>query len=302
MRYKTLLFFSLFLVIAGSLLYAENAPTADSDQQISDFSLAGYGEKGKKTWDLSGKSADIFSEIIKLKDIIGNLYGEKEEIKLTADKGDFNKDEGRLKVEDNVIITTSSGSKLTTDTLEWDRKNNIVTTHALVNVERENMLTTATGATGYPNLNKISFDKDVTVKFTPEAKDKDGEDNNIVITCDGPLEIDYAKNFATFKNKVRVETQGNVIYSDVMDIYFLSQGQADNKDEKTEAQAEAESALMGSKIDKIVARGNVKIVRGENVSYSEEATYIARDKKIILTGRPKLIIYSTEGFNASLRN
>lgn len=290
------------MAIADSPLYAENAPTADSDQQISDFSLAGYGEKGKKTWDLSGKSADIFSEIIKLNDIIGNLYGEKEDVRLTADKGDFNKDDGKLKVEDNVIITTSSGSKLTTDWLEWDRKNNIVTTHALVNVERENMLTTATGATGYPSLDKLSFDKDVTVKFTPEAKDKGGEGDTIVITCDGPLEIDYAKNVATFRNKVKVETQGNVIYSDIMDIYFLSGGQADKKEETSETQAQGQSALMGSKIDKIVARGNVKIVRGENISYSEEATYVARDKKIILTGRPKLIIYSTEGFNASLRN
>ncbi|MBM3245689.1 MAG: LPS export ABC transporter periplasmic protein LptC, partial [Candidatus Omnitrophica bacterium] len=96
--------------------------SAESDQQISDFSLAGYGEQGKKTWELSGKSADIFDEVVKLKDITGNLYGKDEDIKLTSDKGDFNKTEGKIFLEDNVVITTTSGAKLTTDSLEWDRK------------------------------------------------------------------------------------------------------------------------------------------------------------------------------------
>jgi lipopolysaccharide assembly outer membrane protein LptD (OstA) len=59
---------------------------------------------------------------------------------------------------------------------------------------------------------------------------------------------------------------------------------------------------MGSKIEKIVARGNVKITRGENVSYSDEATYTALDKKITLSGSPKLIIYSTEEMSASFGN
>ena len=54
---------------------------------------------------------------------------------------------------------------------------------------------------------------------------------------------------------------------------------------------------MNNKIDKIVARGNVKVVRGENVSYSDEATYTAIDKKLILTGRPKLVISQTENIS-----
>ncbi|MCX5714339.1 MAG: LPS export ABC transporter periplasmic protein LptC, partial [Candidatus Omnitrophica bacterium] len=85
----------------------------DSDQQISDFSLAGYGEKGKKSWDLNGKTADIFDDVVKLKDIKGNLFSEQEHVVLLADKGDFNKADGKVHLEDNVVITTSSGAKLT---------------------------------------------------------------------------------------------------------------------------------------------------------------------------------------------
>ena len=74
---------------------AESQVQTDADQKINDFSLAGFGERGKKTWDINGKSEDIYDSNIKLKDIVGNLYGEKENIKLTADKGDFDKKESR---------------------------------------------------------------------------------------------------------------------------------------------------------------------------------------------------------------
>jgi len=94
----------------------------ESDQQISDFSLAGYGEKGTKSWDLSGKSADIFDNTVKLKDVVGNLYGKEEDVNLTAARGDFDKQDGRVHLEQDVVITTSSGARLTTDSLDWDRK------------------------------------------------------------------------------------------------------------------------------------------------------------------------------------
>ena len=116
-------------------------------------------------------------------------------------------------------------------------------------------------------------------------------ENKIVITCDGPLDVEYEKNVATFRNNVKVDRGDNQIYCDRLDVYFIMK-----KDALPAPTADA-SNLMGGKIDKIVAKGNVKIVRGENVSYSEEATYSALDKKIILSGRPKLVIYSKEEVN-----
>jgi len=293
------LFIPVFILISliTSGVYAKEESPQESDQQISDFSLTGFGEKGKKTWDLTGKSADIFNEIIKLKDIIGNLYGEKEDIKLSADRGDFNKVDGKMHVEQNVVITTSSGAKLTTDSLDWDRKNNTVATKDLVNVEKEDMVTTAYGATGYPNLNKLNFDKNVTVEISPQkAEDppQTAKDNKIVITCDGPLEIDYENNIATFNNNVKVDRPDSQIYSDTMDVYFILDKDTDKSEKAT--------TLMGTKIEKIIARGNVKIIRGENISYSDQAIYTSSEKKITLLGKPKLIIYSTEDLKASFGN
>ncbi|OGX40301.1 MAG: LPS export ABC transporter periplasmic protein LptC [Omnitrophica WOR_2 bacterium RIFCSPLOWO2_01_FULL_41_12] len=283
-------------------LFAAEQAASEADQQINEFSLVGFGEKGKKSWDLSGKSADIFGQLIKLQDVVGNMYGKEEDIKITADKGDFDKTEGKVHLEQNVVITTSSGSKLTTESLDWDRKNKLVTTEEVVNITKENMTTVARGAQGEPNLNKVTLRKDVQVDILPQTKEGKTKDEKgkIIITCDGPLEIDYAKNVAVFKNNVKVDTQDNLMYSDTMDVYFLAA--KDGPEAKPQENPENSPMLMGAKIEKIVGRGNVKIIKGENISYSEEVTYTSFDKKIVLTGRPKLVIYSTEDMDASFGN
>jgi LPS export ABC transporter protein LptC len=277
--------------------FAEVLPTpatVDSDQQINDFSFAGYGERGKKTWDVAGKSADIFADNIKLKKITGNMYGD-ENVKLTAEKGDFNKVEGMVHLEEDVVITTDSGAKLTTDSLDWDRKNDVVATKDKVNITRNNLIADALGAMGKPALSKVNLEKEVKVQIMPE-KNKDQQPatqaDKITITCDGPLAIDYAKNFATFSNNVRVDRQDSQIFSDTMDVYFNTNG----------GSAEAKPGMMNSKIEKIICRGNVKIIRGPNVSYSEEAVYSALENKITLLGKPKLVLYSTEKMDAPSGN
>jgi LPS export ABC transporter protein LptC len=294
MIFKRFILVFVFINVATSVFCASAQKTEiESDQQISDFSLAGYGEKGKKSWDLSGKSADIFSEVVKLKEVVGNLYGKEEDIKLTARRGDFNKIDGRVHLEQDVVITTSSGTKLVTDSLDWDRKNQLVTTQDTVNIQRDNMVTVARGAKGEPNLKKVALEKDVRLDINPVNPNQDqaaGAKEKIIITCDGPLEIDYQRNIASFNNNVKVERPDSVIYSDKMDVYFI----ASNKESQNTNETAKTPNLMGSKIDKIIARGNVKVVRGENISYSEEATYTASDRKIILSGRPRLIIYSSE--------
>ena len=40
--------------------------------------------------------------------------------------------------------------------------------------------------------------------------------------------------------------------------------------------------------------GNVKIKRGENITYSSEAIYYADEGRVVLKGRPKLVIYTMD--------
>ena len=296
MKHKKIVLTLAFLFIIGAHRAAAEvneirpvspakAAAQESNQQVGDFSLSGFGDKGKKAWDLSGKSADIFSEVVKLKKVVGNNYAQDDTINLTADNGDFNKKSGVVHLEDNVVITTSSGSKLTTDTLDWDRKQQIVSTLDKVNLNRPDMNLSGQGALGQTALKQIMLEKDVRLDIQTQDLQVDKKEK-IVIICDGPLDINYEKNIAIFNNNVKVEKSDLIIYSDKMQVYFTPKKQ-DNLSGKG-------AAVISSSLDKIVALGNVRIIRGENVSYSQQAIYTALDKKITLTGRPQIIIYQTE--------
>ncbi|MDD5477236.1 MAG: LPS export ABC transporter periplasmic protein LptC [Candidatus Omnitrophica bacterium] len=296
MELKKIVLVFAFLLLARGILIAEE--TKESAQQIGDFSLSGSGEKGKKAWDLSGKSADIYNDVVKLKEVVGNHYGDKDKINLTADNGNFNKSSGVVHLEKNVVITTSSGAKLTTDSLDWDRKQQIVSTLDKVNLARSDMNLAGVGAKGQTALKQVVLDKNVRLDIQPSNKQTNKKEK-IVITCDGPLDIDYEKNIAVFNNNVKVEKSDMTIYSDKMEVYF-SPKQEQGKQEP--GKKDQGPDLMSSSINKIVSRGNVRIIRGENISYSQEAVYTALDKKISLTGRPQIIIYQTEKMHAAFGN
>ena len=288
-----LAFAFLFFTYAHLAAVEVKATGKESDQQIGDFSLSGFGDKGKKSWDLAGKSADIFSEVVKLKKVVGNNYAQNDTINLTADNGDFNKKSGVVHLQDNVVITTSSGSRLTTDTLDWDRKQQIISTLDKVNLARQDMNLSGQGALGQTALKQIMLDKDVRLDIQTQDLQVNKKEK-IVITCDGPLDVDYEKNIAIFNNNVKVEKPDLTIYSDKMQVYFTPKQQ--------DSVTVGGSAVISSSVNKIVALGNVRIIRGENTSYSQQAIYTAIDKKITLTGRPQIIIYQTENIDAASGN
>jgi len=249
----------------------------DPEQKMLDFSLVGYTQKGRKSWEVIGKSADIFSDIVRLTSVNANVYGEEENINLVGDKGAYDKTSGKMHLQDNVIITTQSGGRLITDSLDWDRASQRVTTTDVVNIEKQNLKAQAKGLEGQPNLKKVFLKDDVTVELQEEQGAGDAPLSSkepTVITCDGPLEIDYEKEIAIFNTNVKVnqKEQGDM-YADKMEAYF---------------------DFKNKKILRIKSMGNVKIVKGENTSYSEEAEYSAATKKMVLTGRPRLVIYSEE--------
>ena len=94
-----------------------------------------------------------------------------------------------------------------------------------------------------------------------------------VITCDGEAVFDYEKGVAYFDKNVKVISDDGDITADKMTVNL-------DKDSK--------------KIETIVAEGNVTIRQGENVTYSEKATYKEVDKKVTLTGSPRIVIVSPE--------
>ena len=261
--------------------------SASEPSQMNDFNLAGYGKNGEKTWEVEGASMDMMGPEIKIRDITARMFGDKENLVVTADHGNFDKDKGVVHLTDNVRAVTDSGATLTTNALDWSQKEGRISTDQKVNIDRGNMNAVGTGMDAKPDMKIAKFEKDVSCTIDEKKKAKSeappaatgersqpfGGKGKMVITCDGPMELNYEKQYAIFNKNVKVETDGDqgTMIADKMTVRF-SQAQR--------------------QIETINAEGNVKIIRGESTSLSDGAVFSNTEKKVVLTGRPKLILYT----------
>jgi lipopolysaccharide export system protein LptA len=171
-------------------------------------------------------------------------------------------------LNDNVQIQNKGGSTLVTESLNWQSKKNHVETDDRVKVTKDSMEITSEGMSADTLLQDADFKKDVEVVFPdPETQEVS------TITCDGLLEIEYELGKAVFNdNVVALHTQGK-IFADKLTLYF---------DTETNT------------IKQMVSEGNVKIVKGNNISFADKATYIGKTQKLILEGRPRLVYFPEE--------
>ncbi len=267
-------------------------------QQMEDFNIAGYDGKGEKTWEVEGASMDMAGNDVKISDITAHLYGNeknKENMVLTADRGQFDRATGKVRLEDNVRAVTDTGAELTTSALDWSQKDQVISSDEKVNISRDNVTAVGEGLEAKSDMKVAKLEKDVVVTMqgkspassaaaegSPEGSPEGAADSQatgpgkMTITCDGPMELDYEHQIATFEKNVQVTgdaDQGSMV-SDKMTIYFNNQTK---------------------QMDRIVAEGHVKIMRDENTSYSDSAVFTAADRKVVLTGRPHLEIFPEEG-------
>ena len=99
----------------------------------------------------------------------------------------------------------------------------------------------------------------------------------ILVVDDDPVVVKYL--VAIFNDNVIAVDKDRRLMADQMQLFF---------DQET------------SKIDQVVCLGNVLIVQGKNASYSDKAVYKAQEKKIILSGRPKLLLYTDENKDSNV--
>lgn len=167
-------------------------------------------------------------------------------------------------------ITASSYGKdaqatITADTGLYDKAKNNVRLEQNVKAVIEN---NGKGAESFIDLQPQSK---TNSSSTPPAHGSDKlKKAKTTITCDAEVEFSYEKNEGYFNKNVHVVNDDGTIDADRITIYL---------DPATKT------------VKTIVAEGNVKIMRGENITYSDKATYMALEKKIVLSGQPKLVIY-----------
>ncbi|MDD5195424.1 MAG: LptA/OstA family protein [Candidatus Omnitrophica bacterium] len=124
---------------------------------------------------------------------------------------------------------------------------------------------------------KAKLDRDsmnASLKDNVEVKiPMEGSKDYTTITCDGPLEMEYTKGNAVFYNKVVVTNPDGKLYCDKASVFF------DN---------------TAKKIQRIVAEGNVKILKDDNVTFSQKATYYAQEQRVVLEGSPRIVYFPKE--------
>lgn len=160
------------------------------------------------------------------------------------------------------IIAKTYGDQeavITADQGVYDKSKNNVRLEKNVKAVIENAGSVIKDQIGFPIDTAAAEKKDIAEK--PNVKKK------ITITCEGDVEFDYAKNLAFFRKNVKVRSADGDIDADKITV---------NLDPKTK------------KINDIVAEGRVKITQKENVAYSDTAKYNESEKKVSLSGNPKI--------------
>ena len=262
------LLLQFFLYGATSIVSA-----SEPGQQFEGFNLQGYTQDGKKSWTVNGDNADILGDKIKISNVTAESYGDGK-VNLTADTGTIDQVSGTIHLEKDVIITSDQGTQLTTDSLDWNRNEDLVKTEDKVSITDKDMTMTGTGMEAHPAMKKAQIEKDVTVTMDTEPKPE--ITTNITITSDGPMVMDQVKSYAVFQDNVVAVQADQTLKADRMELHFDAEKQ---------------------QIKDMVCTGHVVIIRGANQSFADKAVYDGAEKRLTLSGRPKLILV-TEGKNA----
>lgn len=253
----------LLCVFAGFCGFAVfSLAQEEADQRLNTFELSEYRQDGKKKWHILGESANILDKFVYLRNVALTAYGDENTATLSAAEGTYNRESQDMQLEKDVLVTTADGARLTTDSLDWHSNEKTITTEDNVLISRNNIQTSGRGGSFKSDLKFAQVINDVEVEIN--------DHNPTVITCDGPLEVDYEKNLAKFYNNVIITDERGKIFADSMDVIL---------NPKTNT------------VERVLAVGNVKIIRGDDTTYSDKAEYIAAEGRVILTGKPKLVIY-----------
>jgi LPS export ABC transporter protein LptC len=267
MNIKLFLCLGVFVLCSSACRADEAAGSPSTSQQLQGFNLNGYSNSGEKTWDINGTKADISEKDVQITNVDANFYG-KEQANLTADHGTIDKTSGNVNLKDNVVITSHDrGTKMTTDTLDYNRNKDLVTTQDPVKIVDPQGVVTGEGMSAHPNLKKAKINKHVKAVVNTQGE---SDSQVVTITSDGPMQMDQARMYAVFiTHVVAVDAAtGRELHSDKMEIWF-------NQATKH--------------IKKAVCTGHVKVIQGTNISYADVMTYDGATQVLTMTGRPKIV-------------
>ena len=239
--------------------------SAYAEQSITDFYLSNYKEDGTRDWEVKGQEAYIYDEHVDIDKMQAKYFSPEDTISVTSKKAKMDKANMDVYLREDVKIENKEGMELLTDSLDWKRSDNTIKTDDWVEAKQNSMNIKAKGLTADTEFKRADFEQDVAVSLPM----KDGQ-GAIQVNCVGPLEIEYQEGRAIFHNNVVIDSEEGKMFCDKATVYF---------------------DMAGKKIDRFVCEGSVKIVKDENVTFAEKATYWGETQKLVLEGSPRLIYF-----------
>ncbi len=144
-----------------------------ADQEFVDFTTI-ESDSGIVQWILKAPVARVYNirKLLVTEQPKINFYDEGGNISslLTADKGEYNQQTHDLTVLGNVVLTSSEGYVLETESLVWLNTLEQIHTEDFVKVTKGNDVLTGYGFQGYPELRNIDIKRDVKAYI----RDEDG--------------------------------------------------------------------------------------------------------------------------------
>ena len=267
--YFGLVNFQVFLAKHKAVSSAPVSSQVDETKHnVHVFSFAKYTPSGEKEIEIEGDTANILDRIVLLSNVMAKAYAEEVAITITADKGKYNKSVNEVLLQKNVVGTTENGTRLLSEELTIYPSDRTMNTNLQAEVKKDNINIEGDGASADTSLKKVKFKKNVTVVIQDV---QEGAKGPTVITCDGPLIIDYEKNIAHFRDNVIAKDIRGTLHADLMDVYY-------NR--------------VSRKVSKIVALHNVIIENPDgNKTYSDTVVYLAEEGRIILGGDTEALYY-----------
>ncbi len=253
--------------------------TEKADQEVEaykiyDFSFSKYNTTGMKEMEIQGKSADMLAKIVTLDNVIAKAYAEDIPVTITADKGMFDKSSSLVQLRKNVVATTDDGARLTSEALDIHTDTNVIATDQRADVYKDKLHLQGLGASCDQQIQRARFDKNVKMTVEDDATEAEGKSKNkVVVTCNGPLDIDYEKGIAKFSDNVIAIDSNGILKADHMDVYY---------------------DRAAGDVEKIYASGNVIILQDENKTYCDNVLYLAREGRTILGGEPEAFVVPKE--------
>ena len=158
------------------------ASTAESpDQEVVEFSLT-ETVQGSKSWTLFADKAEVFDRKghSKVEGVKVHFYDPEGEVTsvLTSLRGRVEDSRKDLQAFGQVVLRTTDGVMLETETLHWDNRRGVIWSNDFVTVTRGGEVLTGYGFESDPNLTDVQVKSQVKIKVEGEGGGVVGDDSS----------------------------------------------------------------------------------------------------------------------------